>query len=222
MKLLVVASDKMEFAGIVKLAKREGKESAVVSLGGHTLCLAAGGVGARNAAAAVDGLMSFGPDAVVSTGFCGALDPEFQIADIITATAVASPQGRRFPARPVAGGRSTVVCSTDHVVRTAAEKRSLAALGYGAVEMEAAGVAVRAEALGLPFYCIRAVSDLADEDMANDFNRALTPDGHFDTMNVLLGSFRRPLARIPELIRLRKRCVRSALALGDFFADCRF
>ncbi len=88
--------------------------------------------------------------------------------------------------------------------------------------MEAAGVAARVEALALPFYCIRGVSDLAGEDMANDFNRTLTPDGHFDTMKLLQDSFRSPLARIPELLRLRKRCVRAAQALGDFFADCRF
>ena len=54
--------------------------------------------------------------------------------------------------------------------------------------MEAAGVAERAAALGLPFYCIKAVTDLAGETMANDFNAALRSDGHFDTMKVFTGS----------------------------------
>jgi len=88
--------------------------------------------------------------------------------------------------------------------------------------MEAAGVAARAEALGCPFYCIRAVTDPAGETMANDFNFALRSDGHFDTMKILSSSLRRPLVRLPELFRLRKRCLRASKVLGDFVADCRF
>ena len=90
-----------------------------------------------------------------------------------------------------------------------------------AVEMEAAGVAARAEALGRPFYCIKAVTDLAGESMANDFNSALS-DCHFDTIKVLRSSLRHPSVRLPELFRLRKRCLRASTVLGDFVADCRF
>jgi adenosylhomocysteine nucleosidase len=186
------------------------------------MLLVAKGVGARCAAAAVDSGLSFQPDIVVSTGFCGALDPHLKIADIVVASCVVSSGGRKYAAHPVSGGTRCVVYTADHVVQTAAEMGKLAASGFGAVEMEAAGAALRAEAVGLPFYCIRAVSDLAGEDMANDFNRTLTPDGHFDTMKLLRGSCRSPLVRIPELLRLRKRCVRAAQALGEFFADCRF
>jgi len=88
--------------------------------------------------------------------------------------------------------------------------------------MEAAGVADRAAARGVPFYCVRVVTDLAGEDMANDFNRALRPDGHFATMSILRETLRNPLVRVPELLRLRNRCIRAARVLGDFIADCRF
>jgi len=88
--------------------------------------------------------------------------------------------------------------------------------------MEAGGVAERARTRDLPFYCVRVVTDLADEDLANDFNRALRPDGHFVTMRILRGTLRNPLVRLPELFRLRNRCVRASLALGDFIADCQF
>ena len=101
-------------------------------------------------------------------------------------------------------------------------KARLRAGGGSVVEMEAGGVAERARARDLPFYCVRVVTDLADEDLANDFNRALRPDGHFATMSILRGTLRNPLVRLPELLRLRNRCVRAALALGDFIADCRF
>jgi len=115
-----------------------------------------------------------------------------------------------------------VVGSVDHVAQTAEEKRLLRAGGAMVVEMEAAGVAARAQARGLPFYCVRVVSDLAGETMANDFNAALRADGHFDTMVVLRGALRRPLARVPELCRLRQRSVRAARVLGVFFANCRY
>ena len=219
MKLLLVASDPREFSGIRSLAK---SRDAVVRLGANKFYLSAKGVGAKRAMEAVDAAISFHPDAIVSTGFCGALDTRLGIADIVVATCVVTPAGSRYAPHSVDGGSHCAVCSLDHVVQTAAEKRTLAAHGFGAVEMEAAGVAARAEALNLPLYCIRSVSDLAGEDMANDFNQALTPDGHFDTMNLLRDSLRRPLTRIPELLRLRKRCVRAAFALGDFLADCRF
>ncbi len=100
-------------------------------------------------------------------------------------------------------------------------KRSatLAANGAIAVEMEAAGIAPRAERHGLPLYCIRAVTDLSGENLANDFNKALRLDGQFDTILVLKGSLRNPMVRLPELLRLRKRCVRAAHVLGEFFAD---
>ena len=89
--------------------------------------------------------------------------------------------------------------------------------GASAVEMEAGGVAERARARGVPFYCVRVVTDLADEDMANNFNQALRPDGHFATMSILRGALRNPLVRLPELLRLRNRCVRAAGSTGRFY-----
>ncbi|MGA2269644.1 MAG: hypothetical protein ABSH44_14350 [Bryobacteraceae bacterium] len=231
MKLLLVASDPMEFAGVLARAERAQQArlpvdwARAVRLGDHDLLAVANGAGARRAAAAVDvaGGM-FQPDSVISTGFCGALDPQLGVADVVVATGVAGANGH-YLALPVAGPAAHhrgVVCSIDHVAQSAGEKRLLRASGAIAVEMEAAGVAARAQARGWPFYCVRAVTDLADETLANDFNAALRSDGHFGTMLILRGTLRHPLARLPELCRLRQRCVRAARALGDFFADCRF
>ena len=115
-----------------------------------------------------------------------------------------------------------VVLTIDHVAQSAAEKRCLRQTGSIAVDMEAAAVAQRSVALGLPFFCIKAVTDLAGEDLANDLNAAMRPDGHFDTIRILGSIFCRPLVRLPELLRLKQRSARAACALGDFLADCRF
>ena len=231
MKLLLIASHRMEFQGL--LARCEQARPAALSvdwsrlarLGAHDVLLAANGVGARRAAAAVDAASAmFAAGAVVSLGFCGALAPELGVADIVVAIGIAAVD-RRFAAQSPAAApahRAGTVCSLDHVARTAEEKRGLHATGSIAVEMEAAGVAARAEALGRPFYCIKAVTDLACESLANDFNSALRSDGHFDTIEILRSSLRHPSVRLPELFRLRKRCLRASKVLGGFVADCRF
>jgi adenosylhomocysteine nucleosidase len=194
-------------------------------LNGHELVLAANGVGWQRAAAAVDAAWTRSrPEAVISTGFCGGLDPQLQVGDVVVGTRVRD-AGREYAAQPVSCAKSHVagvVCSVDHVVQTAEEKRALHAKGNTAVEMEAAGVASRAEALGAGFFCIRAVTDVAGEDLANDYNRALRPDGQFDTMRIFRYVLTRPAARLPELFRLRQNCALAAQTLGEFFADCRF
>jgi nucleoside phosphorylase len=221
----------MEFPGILhqatcaKPAALAVDWSRAARLGTHDVVLAANGAGARRAASAVDAaLASFPAETIVSTGFCGALAPELEIAEVVVGTAI-SAGSRTFPALQPASSRpyhTGVVCSIDHVAQTSGEKRRLHSGGGSVVEMEAAGVAQQAATRGLPFYCIRVVTDLAREDMANDFNRALRPDGHFATIGILRGALRNPLVRLPELIRLRNRCALAARVLGDFIADCRF
>ena len=158
--------------------------------------------------------------AIISTGFCGALDPSLRIGDIFVATAVGdTPVGKPATPRRYAEG---VLASIDHVAQTAAEKQKLRRQGASAVEMEAAGVCERAKVYNLPFYCVRSVTDLAEETFANDLNAALRADGHFATMQILMSAMRHPVARITELVRLRHRCGIAARALGEFLADCRF
>ena len=231
MRILIVAADRMEFPGILRHVTEVKPTTLPVAwsrsarLGNHQLVLVANGAGAPRAAAAVEAaLQAFPAEAIVSTGFCGALAPDLQIADIVVGSAI-SAGSRTFPVLyPTCSQlhQIGVVCSIDHVAQTAAEKRELRSGGGSVVEMEAAGVADRAAARGVPLYCIRVVTDLAGEDMANDFNRALRPDGHFATMSILRDTLRSPLVRLPELLRLRNRCIRAAHVLGDFIADCRF
>ena len=231
MRILMVAADRMEFPGILGHLTEVLSTAVPVAwsrsarLGDHQLVLVANGVGAQCAASAAEAaLQGFPAEAIVSTGFCGALAPELQVADIVVGSAI-SAGSHTFPVLYPACARLHqigVVCSIDHVAQTAAEKRELRSAGGSVVEMEAAGVADRAAARGVPFYCVRVVTDLAGEDMANDFNRALRPDGHFATMSILRDTLRNPLVRLPELLRLRNRCVRAARVLGDFIADCRF
>ncbi len=228
MKILFVASDRMEFPRFLKRATAVKRPALAVdwareaALGGHASLLVANGVGPMRAAAAARiAIEAFRPDAVVSTGFCGALSPALGIADLVAANCIVA-DSVTFVARTLPGLLAGSIRSVTYVAATAEQKRELAANGAIAVEMEAAGVAAEALRHQLPFYCIRAVTDLAGEALANDFNMALRPDGHFDTMRILREALRHPAIRLPELIRLRDRCNRAAGALGDFFANSRF
>jgi nucleoside phosphorylase len=198
----------------------------------------ASGAGAERAFAAV--IVASRPSAVCNIGFCGALDESLRVGDVVVALAVIDDSvhdktGIRtrtyetlVPGVGVSGVRaakailSGTVVSIHHIAQTAAEKRNLRATGASIVEMEAAGVARAAEDLGLPFYCIRAVSDLAGEDFENDFNAALGPEGQFGAWRLLRGALARPRKRLGELLRLKQRTALASKNLGDFLADCTF
>ena len=222
--LLFVAADPMEFAGLQKHCSRLTKIplpvdwACTADLHGNEIVMIANGAGARRAAQAVDAARQ--ATAVVNVGFCGALDPALGIGDVFVATSIAgvaicTPQS----SSPHASGD---LASLDHVAQTAAEKQKLRDRGASVVEMEAAGVHERAQALGVPFFCVRCVTDLAGETFANDFNAALREDGHFGTMQILRSAILHPVARLPELVRLRKRCAIASKKLGEFIANCRF
>jgi len=228
MKLLFVAADRMEFSGLAARAKNVRRANLALDwaraadLAGNEVMFVANGAGRKRAAAAVDAVLrDFRPDAVISTGFCGALDDSLKIADIVAGTEIIAGD-QRSPAQLLPNTFTGPICSVDYIAQTASQKTRLRELGGIGVEMEAAGVAERAQEFQLPFYCVRSITDLAGEDMANDFNAALRPDGHFATIKILRSSFRHPAARLPELLRLRRRCIRAAESLGEFFADSRF
>ncbi len=61
-----------------------------------------------------------------------------------------------------------VVLSQDRIAGNLEEKQELfAKTGARAVEMEAAGVAARSKRAGLPFHCIKVISDGATESFGS-------------------------------------------------------
>lgn len=183
----------------------------------------ANGIGARRAAQAVDAVQHL-VTAVCSTGFCGALDENLKIGNIFVAAGVRSGLQDFSVAQPAGAPphATGLLASIDRVAQTAEEKRKLRESGAMAVEMEAGGAAAKALAYGLPFYCIRVVSDLANETFACDYNASIRDDGRFDIMRLLASAMRKPVTGIPELVRLQRRCRLASKNLGDFLARCEF
>jgi adenosylhomocysteine nucleosidase len=186
---------------------------------GITFVKVANGPGPRLAGAGMDAVQA-PVDAVVSSGLCGAVDPRLRLGDIFVATEVnGEPVGIPRCRRPYQLGR---MGSSDRVAGTAAERRRLAATGVHAVDMESAEVLWRARKLGVPFFCIRAVSDEAHEDWNVDLNAARGEDGRFGIAHILAQAARRPVTVVPELLRLRRNAALAARRLGEFLADCDF
>ena len=226
--LLIVAADRRELAGIgrklhglaaVDWGLRWARQG---MLGARPVVLAANGAGRRNAARAVEiacGRCSVG--AVVSAGLCGALDPALGLGQLVIADRVVSlDPPAEFAARWPGGAQvaRSLVLTVDHLVQPAEEKSRLRSTGAVAVEMEAAGVAAEAEKQGLPFFCVRAVSDGAGESFEIDYDRARLAGGGFSVPRLLVQAGVK-LARWQELLEWRRRIQQGAAALGDFLGS---
>jgi adenosylhomocysteine nucleosidase len=196
----MVAAEAREFAGIVK---RTGSPS-------NQWILVANGPGPGLVNEALRERRTV--DGIVSTGFCGALDPALSVGDIVVSG------GGVMSPRPFVRGE---ILSTDRVAVTATEKRGLRRQsGAVAVEMESAAVAAKAREWGVPFRCIKVVSDTAAEDMPLDFNLYRDAAGRFSRSRIALAALGRPFTAIPALLRLERNCRHAAERLGEFFADC--
>ena len=208
--VLLIASEAREFGGLVRHTG-EGvplpwpvDHAREAVHGGRRWIMVANGPGQALAAKAVStALERSRPDVVVSTGWCGALDPSIAACAVVDA--------REHP----------IVCA-DRVVDSAAAKAELRRTsGASIVDMESAAVESAACRAGIPYRCIRVVTDTAGETFDIDLNAARRPDGRFDHRRILLQVLRRPWTRIPELARLATRSHQAAEKLGDFLAGCR-
>lgn len=167
-------------------------------------------------------------DICISSGFAGALRPEYQIGDILAAREVLGGERRE-------NGRESKILSTERLlhiardsgakvverfysslstVRTAEEKKSLSHIAE-AVEMESLEVLGEAQVWTREVVAIRAISDNADEDLPLDFDAVVTENGQL-SMTRLAGEIVRNPTAIPGLVRLGRRSANAANRLADF------
>jgi adenosylhomocysteine nucleosidase len=246
--LAFVAAEAREFSGLLRHAERVVKLDWPINfarkiwLNGRAALLVANGPGPKLAGEAVE--IAKGREkltGLVSTGFCGALDPALKLSDIFVATKILTyetPNDTKLsrdregaPIQTLASAPGSVtgnrpyqvgeLISIDRVASTASEKSQLHKTGAAAIEMEAAAVAAKAQEYNLPFYCIRVVTDTADESMPLDFNAMRDSSGRFSRSKIVAAAFRSPTV-FPKLIQLNNRCKNASQALGDFIADTRF
>lgn len=231
--IVFVAAESREFSGFLRhLRNRRRLQWPVqyaisAELNGRKVVLIADGPGPDLAghAAEVAGKQAL-VEAFVSTGFCGALRPGLEQGTIVIASAIVDEGGKVIGQTSVPVARLSAVkeklLSLNRVLVTPLEKRDAAAIGAGAVEMEAAGVLEYARKGEIPFHGIRVVTDTVNEGFSIDFNRMRDSDGRFSRSRIIKEACRDPFKLFPELLQFDRRCRRAATLLGDFIADCQF
>jgi adenosylhomocysteine nucleosidase len=155
-------------------------------------------------------------DALVSMGWAGALSCGMQPGDAYVVNEVVDAAGEeRFPTHspPRPGDAPPFrLVTVDHVAM-AAEKRALGQK-YQAVlvDMEAAAVARFAQSHAIAFYCLKAVSDTANE-MLPDFSRYTDGQGQLQLAALLAHVAIRP-RYWPGLARMGKNGRKGAIAMA--------
>jgi adenosylhomocysteine nucleosidase len=194
-------------------------------LGGHDVALAATGDGARNAREGIGALLAASSArALVVIGVSGALSPDLATADLVVASRVIDEEGRLreadlesvAAATRATGGRAAVIMSARRIADSVDEKRRLARQaggGLAVVDLESASYVAAADAAGIPWIVLRAVSDTAGEALPPLLNRSLDAGGAVSRGRVLRGLLGDPGA-LPVLLTLRKRVAECALVLA--------
>jgi adenosylhomocysteine nucleosidase len=161
------------------------------------------------------------PKVVLSAGFCGALQPDLQVGDIILANELADLDGNRWPTTwpgglsgewrpPLHRGRLLTV---SQLASGSEEKRRLGkqyqAMG---VDMESAVVARLCSQQGVPFGCVRAVSDTVQTALSARLVSLLT-DGRISWLR-LAGNVAASPRLLGEMMRLARDTRLAARQLG--------
>jgi adenosylhomocysteine nucleosidase len=228
MRILVTFAVEAEFAPWRKLRnlkKRQIDEIVVheAKIGRAVVDLVVTGMGLESATAATRSVLSKEHDFCIAAGFAGALRPKFKVGDILAAEAVqflGKPKilqsNRNLAQYAEQDGAlfAKMLVTADHVVRTQAEKSSLAPFAEF-VDMESFGVFSAANEIGRPAVAIRVISDGHDGELPVDVELTMSKKGQ-----VQIGRVVRYLARypstLPALIRLGRDSRTASEALAAF------
>ena len=138
-------------------------------------------MGAARATLAIEAALAAGPASeLISVGFAGACDPQFHVGDLIHPSIIIDAKtGERFFLTELSTTEAAEIVVTVASPAGALTKHRLGiSYSASAVDMEAAAVARIAEAHGLPFSAIKAISDGVDFEMT-EMEQFSTPDGQF-------------------------------------------
>jgi adenosylhomocysteine nucleosidase len=166
------------------------------------------GMGADKTSAALNWVFRFQPSAdeafrpqvVIAAGFAGGLKPELKIGDIVWATEVVDLAGGRWrtswPPEPATHFHCGRLLTVDTLIADSARKFALGSAHSAlAVDMESAVVARLCTEAGMPFACVRAISDDSATSLSPRLATLLSA-GRISTRRVLAS-----LATTPSMVK---------------------
>lgn len=193
------------------------------------------GVGMGSARTALEWVLSkpmlegvpYQPKLILSTGFAGGLQQSLKVGDLIVATEVIDTEGTRWPTTwpgelppgdwqpPLHRGR---LLSVSQLVGSPDEKRALGKRHDAlAVEMEAAALAPLCLKHGIPFGCVRAMSDGVATELSPKLVSVLA-GGKVSPLRLLLAVLAAPRL-LGELRRLARDTRRASEQLGKALGE---
>lgn len=185
------------------------------------------GVGPTRARRATERILATDSfDHVMLVGIAGGLDPALPAGALIVPRQVRlHPDGPLYRSHPLPSRSAEGnLMTTDGLLSAEEAWRAILESGFGAVDMEAAGVAEACERVGVEWSVYRGISDRPDENIVDQAVFALSkPDGSADLLAV-----GRYLARDPRRTRTLahlNRCtghaanVAAAAAFADLVGD---
>ena len=228
MRILVTFAVEAEFAPWRKLRTLESLTLNDVPVfrarvGSAKVDFAITGMGAEKAFRVANMLLTEPYQLCITCGFAGALKEHHIVGRILVADAVkqvgmsktlACARNLVHAAQSDGAARVNMFLSSDHVVRTVEEKRTLAPFA-DAVEMESFGVLRAAATQGKSAVAIRVVSDDVRNDMPAIVDTAVDGKGNVKIARVARFVARHPL-HLPALIRLGRDSKTAAEALAHF------
>jgi len=181
------------------------------------------GMGPPLARAATRRALSAGSiDHVMVIGIAGGLDPALRVGTLMVPALVQLyPDGPEFRTHPIPPRHASgALMTTDGLFDDDDVWRPLLERGFGAVDMEAAGVAEVCEAAGVDWSVYRGISDRPDEHIVDQAVFKLSkPDGSADPVAVAKYLARDP-RRAKALAHLNRCMQQAAAAAADAaFAD---
>jgi adenosylhomocysteine nucleosidase len=168
-----------------------------------------GGVGPEAARRAAEALIAlYRPTQLLSVGFAGALDGSLGVGDVFVPSRIIDAQDGR---RVEIGSGAGVLVSFPAIASTEQKAKLAKAYGGQAVDMEAAAVALSAQAHGIEFGAVKAISDAANFEIPA-IAGFVSPRGQFHTARFIVFAAVRPWLW-PTIARLAANSARASRAL---------
>lgn len=158
------------------------------------------------------------PRSMLFAGFAGALTATLRVGDVLVADEVVDTHGKSWRTTWPVGSCATTLhrgrlLTVDHLAATPEEKRRLGEQHQTcAVDMESATFAERCTNAGVPFTCVRAISDELATPLSLTLASLLSA-GTASPWRLIKALALQP-SLLPELLRLARDTKRAAEELG--------
>ena len=187
------------------------------------IALAQSGMGGKVARRAAQALIDgHSPRWVISAGFSGALEPGMKVGDIVVGNSIVDAEGTelkidmKMPANPAAGLYVGRLLMVDRIVRSVAEKKTLAErLGAIAVDMESLAVAQVCHDSKTRFLAVRVISDDMSADLPPELLSVVGSSGAV-RLGAVAGAIFKRFGSVKDLWKLREQGMGAADRLATF------